>query len=232
MSKQGPSPSDRRSFITSLKTGLASFAAITGVAMAQKKTPGSESWQPARHEKDDWLDKPSSKHRVVFDSTSAETFGEAVFFANNFVRVNRSAYGLENSDVAVLVIARHRSTPFGYNDAMWAKYGVAIAERALVQEPKTKLAPKVNLFNATGYGETLHNRGVTLDALAKQGVQLGVCSVSTRGYAGVIADVTGGNADAIFNELTSNLVSNALMVPAGIVAVNRAQERGYTLVAG
>ena len=32
------------------------------------------------------------------------------------------------------------------------------------------------------------------------------------------------------NELVANIVSNARMVPAGIVAVNRAQERGYTLV--
>ena len=39
---------------------------------------------------------------------------------------------------------------------------------------------------------------------------------------------TGGNVDAIVKELTSNLVPNGHMVPAGIVAVSRAQERGYT----
>jgi hypothetical protein len=33
----------------------------------------------------------------------------------------------------------------------------------------------------------------------------------------------------VFNELTANLVGNAHLVAAGIVAVNRAQERGYTL---
>ena len=38
----------------------------------------------------------------------------------------------------------------------------------------------------------------------------------------------GGNADAIYRELTGHLLANAHMVPAGIVAVNRAQERGYT----
>jgi intracellular sulfur oxidation DsrE/DsrF family protein len=32
----------------------------------------------------------------------------------------------------------------------------------------------------------------------------------------------------VFKELTENLVPNGHMVPAGIVAVNRAQERGYT----
>ena len=38
------------------------------------------------------------------------------------------------------------------------------------------------------------------------------------------------NTDNIFNELTANLLSNSRMVPAGIVAVNRAQERGYSFV--
>ena len=41
---------------------------------------------------------------------------------------------------------------------------------------------------------------------------------------------TNGTTDDIYKELTSNLVANAHMVPAGIVAVNRAQEHGYTFV--
>jgi intracellular sulfur oxidation DsrE/DsrF family protein len=56
-----------------------------------------------------------------------------------------------------------------------------------------------------------------------------VCQVSSRGYAGGIAAATGGTADAVFNEMVANLLPNARLVPAGIVAVNRAQERGYSL---
>ena len=131
----------------------------------------------------------------------------------------------------MIVVVRHNSTPFGYSDAIWAKYGAAISKRANWVDPKTKEAAKANLFNASDYGVVLPNRGTTLDALFKQGVQLAVCATSTRGYAGAIAEATGGNTDTIFNELISNLVSpNARMVPAGIVAVNRAQERGYSFV--
>ena len=35
-------------------------------------------------------------------------------------------------------------------------------------------------------------------------------------------------SEAVYKELTSNLIRNSHMVAAGIVAVNRAQERGYT----
>jgi intracellular sulfur oxidation DsrE/DsrF family protein len=232
MTRQSPSSSERRSFFTRLNAGVTSLAAIAvgGVAMAQQKSTTAARWEPARHEKDDWFDQLPGKHRLVFDTTAFDHLGEAILFANNFIRVNRADYGLQNSDLAVVIVVRHRSTPFGYNDAMWAKYGTAIAARAGVEDPKTKLAPKINIFNFADYAELLPSRGTTLDSLFKQGLQLAVCATSTRGYATSIAQAVGGNADTIFNELTSNLVSNSRMVPAGIVAVNRAQERGYSLV--
>jgi hypothetical protein len=53
--------------------------------------------------------------------------------------------------------------------------------------------------------------------------------MATRFFAGQLAQATGGNADAVYTEIAVNLVGNAHLVAAGIVAVNRAQERGYTL---
>lgn len=232
MSGQSPSSKERRSFLTGLNAGVASLAAMAvgRVAMAQEKPAVTAHWEPARHAKDDWLDKPS-KHRLVFDTTTPDGLGEALAFAANYIRVNRAEYGVEDSDLAVVIVVRHRSTPFGYNDAMWAKYGAPMAAQSKFEDPKSKLAPKANVYKSADYGDLLPNRNVTLDALMKQGVQLAVCSVATRGYAGVVAQAVGGNADAINSELIANLaLSNARMVPAGIVAVNRAQERGYSLV--
>jgi intracellular sulfur oxidation DsrE/DsrF family protein len=85
------------------------------------------------------------------------------------------------------------------------------------------------VYNATDYRE-LPNRGATLESLAKQGVQFGVCSVATRGLAQLVANAVGGKTEEVYQELIANLVTNARMVPAGVVAVSRAQERGYTLV--
>lgn len=226
-----PASSERRSFLSRLSGGVAAFAAVIGgttTAFGQS-APGGR-WEPARHDKDDWMDQLPGKHRMIFDTTTPDGLGDAIAFANNYMRTNRNDYGLQNSDLAVIVIARHRSTGFGYNDAIWAKYGVQMSARAQFTDPKTKQAPKVNVFNATDYGQQLNNRGTTLDSLLKQGAVLGVCSVATRGIAGAIAEATGGKTDDIFSELASNLVSNARLVPAGIVAVNRAQERGYTFV--
>ncbi len=232
MSEQYPSSSERRSFLTRLSAGLTGFAAAlaTGAATAQGQSTAVTHWQPERHEKDDWLDKLPGKHRLVFDTTTPAGLGEAIAFCNNFMRVNRSDYGLKDNDLAVVIVVRARSTAFGYNDAIWAKYGNVISKRADFEDPKTKQAANSNLYNAADYGDRLNNRGTTLDSLSKQGVQLAVCSVATRGIAGAIAEAVGGNTDAINSELVANILGNARMVPAGIVAVNRAQERGYSLV--
>jgi hypothetical protein len=230
MSPKSLESSERRSFLTRLNTGFASFVAMAGVAAAQKKPAASARWEPAQHEKDDWLEKASSKHRMLFDTTTADGLGEALGFASNFYRANKVDYGVENSELAVVIIVRHRSAPFGYNDAMWAKYGATLAARSKVTDPKTKQTPTANYYNATGYGDLIPNRGTTLESVAKLGGQFGVCTLSTRAIAGLIAQAVGSAGDAIFTELTTNLVSNARMVPAGIVAVGRAQERGYSLV--
>jgi intracellular sulfur oxidation DsrE/DsrF family protein len=203
---------------------------MVGSASAQSQTRQVQRWQPERHEKDDWMDALTGKHRLLFDTTKPDGFGEAIAFATNFIRVNQSDYGVPNNELAVIVVARSRSTPFAYNDAIWAKYGDPIASRANFADPKTKQAPKINVYRSGDYGNQLPNRGTTLDSLTKQGVQLAVCQVATRNFAGAIADAVGGKADSIYDELVANIVSNARMVPAGIVAVNRAQERGYTLV--
>jgi len=204
--------------------------AVGSAAMAREKPAATTRWEPARHDKDDWFDKLPGKHRLIFDTTNPDGIGEALRFANNFVRTNKADYGLQDSDLAVIIVARHRSTPFAYSDAMWAKYGTLLAAPSGFTDPKSKVAPKINVYNSRDYGDLLPNGGTTLDSLFKQGVQMAVCSTATRNLARTIAEANGVNADTIFSELTSNLVSNSRMVPAGIVAVSRAQERGYSLV--
>jgi intracellular sulfur oxidation DsrE/DsrF family protein len=199
-------------------------------AKAQEKAPVATPWEPARHDEDNWLDNNHAKHRVVFDSINLDGLGESVAFASNYIQTNRNDYGLQNTDLSVVIVLRHRAALFGYNDAIWAKYGEPMSTRAKLEDPKTKHAPKVNLFNATGYGEQLNNRGVTLNGLNTLGVQFAICRLSTRAFAGTIASSTGTKAEEVLAEITANLIPNGRLVPAGIVTMSRAQERGYTLM--
>lgn len=222
----------RRSFLSKLGLGVtAGGAAGLAASPAQAQSTEGGRWQSARHAQDDWLDQVPGKHRFVLDAPTVEGFGNALAFLNNYFNVNRDTYGLQDGDLAVVLIARHLSTSFAYTDALWAKYGAQITtQRTNFNDPKTKQPPTINLFNSTAYGPALPNRGNTLDSLIKRGLRLGVCQVSTRGYAAGIAMAVGATPDAIYNEMVAHLVPNARLVPAGIVAVNRAQERGYSFV--
>ena len=69
-----------------------------------------------------------------------------------------------------------------------------------------------------------------LATLTKQGMRLAVCNLTTRAYTQIIAKETGAEPDAIQKELTTNAIGDAHFVPAGIVAVTRAQEHGYAFI--
>ncbi|HEV3215362.1 MAG TPA: hypothetical protein VGZ27_06545 [Vicinamibacterales bacterium] len=219
----------RRSFLSRLGISVPALggAVAAGALASQAQAASGSEWQAARHAQDDWLDQLPGKHRMLFDTTTAAGLGQSLRFANNFFNANKTAYGLQDADLAVIIVVRHNSTPFAFNDAIWAKYGGALTQLTELNDPKTKEAPTVNLFNAPAYGGALPNQGNLLDGLLKRGVQLAVCQLATSHAASTIAAKTGGETAAITAELVANRVTNSRMVPAGIVAVNRAQERGY-----
>jgi intracellular sulfur oxidation DsrE/DsrF family protein len=66
--------------------------------------------------------------------------------------------------------------------------------------------------------------------LTKQGMRLAVCDLTTRAYRQIIAKETGAKQHAVHKELTTNTIGDAHFVPAGIVAVTRAQEHGYAFI--
>src|SRR5262249_18347691 len=93
-----------------------------------------------------------------------------------------------------------------------------LSESEKFVDPKTNQAPTTNVYRAG------------LENQTRRGVQLAVCDLSTHRLAAYIArKIDDGNADAVYNELTGNAPPNDHVIPAGIVAVNRAQEHGYAL---
>jgi intracellular sulfur oxidation DsrE/DsrF family protein len=220
---------ERRSFLSRIAAGAAiAVSTVFKSQPAAAQSISAASWRPARHAQDDWLDQIPGSHRFIIDTTSPSGLGSALLFANNFFVANQQGYGLGNADAAVVIVLRHNSTGFAYSDAMWAKYSTAIGEAAgNFDDPKTKTKPTLNVYNSGNYLGALPNGGVTIDALAGRGVHFAVCQMATRRFAGAIAAAHKLDAEAVYKELTSNLVRNSHMVAAGIVAVNRAQERGY-----
>jgi intracellular sulfur oxidation DsrE/DsrF family protein len=203
----------RRSFLSHFG-GAAAFLGISQPAAPSASKP----FEAAKHPEDDWLDKMPGVHRAIFDTWTASKFAEGVQFAGNYARVNVDAYKLTDKDVALVLCTRHNTAPFAFNDAMWAKYGKHFCDRMEWVDPKTREVPKTNIYTRQ------------LANLSKSGMQFAICALTTRAYTRIIANATGAKADDVFAELSANTIGVSHFVPAGVVAVTRAQERGYSLV--
>jgi hypothetical protein len=220
---------DKRAFfrqmLTGLGVGVASAAAIAHKSVAfAAEGPG-----PVSEAQDAWLDQLGRRHRQVFDTISPDGVARALTFTYTFYDASKDGYGIAPAELGVVMIFRSGSTAFGLNDHIWSKYGAAISKIYKFTDPTTKAAASVNVYNAADKAASLPTNGLTLDALAQMGGRFAVCAVASRKLANAVARETGGNGDAIFAEFQANLVGNARLVPAGIIAVNRAQERRYAL---
>jgi len=220
-------PSARRSFLSRLGAAAAAFGAGAGVAQAQ---PATAPFTPPRHQDDEWLAQMPGKHRVVIDATLPGSAGSAVLYAGNLFNTNKSAYGLADHDLAIVIVMRHNATPFAFNDALWAKYGKALSTVLDFTDPKTKEAPSTNLYNAKGYGLTLTNLGTTISSVTDRGAVIAICDLATHFASSGIARATNGKADDIYADFKANTLPNSRFVSAGVNAVTRAQEMGYTLI--
>jgi intracellular sulfur oxidation DsrE/DsrF family protein len=210
----------RRSFLARLGAAAAALGLGAPSAQAQESAArpasGDARWQPARESKDDWLELPG-KHRLIFDAISPAGVGDVQGYLRNYFDGHKTGYGLEGTDLAVVLVLRHRATQFAFTDAIWAKYGVPLSESDKFTDPKTGQPPTVNAYKAA------------LETQVKRGVHFAVCNMSTLRLSRFIAQKLDRDADAIYKELTANALPNVHFVPAGIIAVGHAQERGYAV---
>jgi intracellular sulfur oxidation DsrE/DsrF family protein len=208
-------------------------AAIAAMALGSKRAaaqaPG-EGFQPARHQQDEWMTRLPGKHRTIIDCATVSGAGEGMLYANNLYVGNWNGYQLSESDVAIVVCLRHQATAFAYSDAMWGKYGQALSGVVQFVDPKTKQPPATNLLNSPDYGRALPNNGNSIASLVKRGTHFAVCEMATRRISGQVAAAMKDDPQALFKEFSANLIPNGHLVSAGVVAVNRAQELGYTLL--
>jgi intracellular sulfur oxidation DsrE/DsrF family protein len=210
--------STRRSFLSRLGISATTLGAALGIgpASAHAQSVSDSRFQPGRHAQDDWFDQVPGKHRCFFDTATAEELADAIMFCHNYMTANKSGYGLDASDLAMVIGVRHQSAPFAFTDALWSKHGVVLSKRAKFVDPKTSQAAMTNL------------KAAALNGLANRGVVISICDLSSHAIAGLIADSISGKPDEVYAQMAANRVDNSRFVPAGIVAVNRAQERGYS----
>jgi intracellular sulfur oxidation DsrE/DsrF family protein len=225
---RAPRP-DRRAFLESVTLGAAAIAAsMTAAPMmsamaesvpARKGTPGGP-WSDA------WLDGIKGTHKQFFDGVTIND-GFAMVFAAGFLNLNKEVYGLGDHDLTAVVGLRHLAMLMALSDAMWEKYGIGKA--FTVTDPATKAIATRNPFL---HKEAMPLPGSDIPTLVSRGVIFTVCNVALTVLSGKVATAAGVSADDAKKEWVAGLVPGTTLVPVGVLAVNRAQEKGCTYCYG
>lgn len=161
------------------------------------------------------------KHRLVFDVTGFRN-GAALAWSETFLDTNNET-GTPDHDLNVVIVLRSLAVGMALSDAMWQKY--KLGEIYKIDDPKSSAAALRNLFTNV-QTEELIDPGMSIDALQKRGVLVGVCSKAVRGNSEHIAEKLNLKADDVHQDLLKNIIPDVHLLPSGIWAIGRAQENG------
>lgn len=214
----------RRGFLARLGLGL---AGLTGVVMTpaglRAETLGAGSAQP---DPDAWLAALQGKHRQIFDAPTLGD-GKALLQAKNFLDAYRDAYGAKDGEVSVAVGVHGGAFPLVFRDEVWQRFG--FGERFSVSDPATRRPAVRNLFARARPGDPLPE-AATVEALQQRGVVFLLCNNTLGRTTAALAGAGFGAAPAVRQELLAGLLPGVQVVPAMVVALSRAQEKGFSYV--
>lgn len=203
-------PTARRGFLGKL------IGAIAGLTVVPPTLRASQSASPD----ETWLQGLNGKHKQILD-VSTTRGGVPLARTVNLLDAYAETYGTKDSDVNVIFGVHSGALVIALNDAMWAKY--ELGKRASEMDPRSQTPYTRNPF-ASG-------SPMSVARLQERGVRFIACGRAIRRLGGELATASGAPAEQVRAELTASVLPGVIVVPALIVAVNRAQEEGLTYVA-
>ncbi len=211
----------RRGFLGTLAAaaaaGLASLTPLRAAAepASRRHEPLSGAADPAFEA---WLNRITGKHKMVFDAPELNG-GMAVVWPRVWLNGNNDNYGTTDAENSAVVVLRHAAIPLAMQDALWAKY--KFGEMFDIRDgdlPATR--------NTFAKPLPLPLPGTGVEQLLAKGVLFGVCNVALTIYSGAAAQRMGMDAAAVKQEWVAGLIAGVQVVPSGVLAVSRAQEKG------
>lgn len=219
-------PTNRRGFLGSLATGAAAVGITSIIPTLQTLANEPSSAFEVSDDPEEMFKKINGKHRIVFDSPHPH---EIYPFAwpRVFLLTNE-ATGTKDKDCSVVVVLRHSSIGYAMEDRLWAKY--KLGELFEANDPATKLPalrnpfwkPSTGAYKIPGVGEVL----IGINELQSSGVMFCVCETAITVYSAVAAQKMKIDGAEVRKDFISGLLPGIQLVPSGVWALGRAQEKG------
>ena len=207
----------RRGFFGRLAAGTAALAATPAALEAQwTEAPAAGA--------DDWLARITGTHRQYFDAVSVND-GFPLGYAMNFLDTMGQTYKAPDKDITAVIGLRHFSIPLAFNNDVWAKY--KLGEFFKITDSATKAPAVRNPYAYANEGELMFP-GMALEKLQARGAVVVVCNVALTVLSGVTAQAAGLPKDTAKQDWLLGMFPGVVVVPSGVLAVNRAQKKGCT----
>jgi len=216
----------RRGFLGRVAAGAAALGlgSVAAPVAAAAETAGMHHAADPIFE--GWLNKITGKHKSLYDSPEPND-GFCFVWARVWLNTCNATYGTTDADNSAAIVLRHYSAPLALTDAMWAKYH--FGEMVKVNDSKTSAPAVRNMFHKMAAADQMLP-GYGIDELLSKGVLIGVCNVALTVMSGMVAQKMGGGmtGDQVKADWVANLIPGIVVVPSGVLAVNRTQEKGCT----
>ena len=191
---------------------------------------------------DDWIKEVKGTHRCLFDFPQHKN-GFPLLHILNYLNTYATAYKTGPGQVGAVgtfySAGNQASIPLAFNDAIWAKY--ELGEYTGLKDAAGKVytrnvfnRPTPNdlhlLMNAVGspmipaLAEAMPAIGI--ESLQKMGTKFVLCANALGIWCLELEARGKGKAQDIDKELRSNLLPAVTIVPAMVIAIDKAQEAG------
>ena len=225
--------SPRRGFLTRIFTS----AALASLPIAKLSAAPTQASGP-----DQWINEVKGMHRCLFDFPQHKN-GVPLLHILNYLNTYTTAYKLPAGQAGAVGtfygIGGQSSIPFGFNDTIWGKYGLGEYtglkdaagkpySRNVLNRPGKDdahiLMQAMQTPSLPGLAEAVPAMGI--ESLQKMGTKFIMCNNALGAWCMELEARGKGTMADIDKELRANLLPGVTMVPAMVIAIEKAQAAG------
>ena len=227
---------NRRGFLARL------FGAAAGATMFTGSSADAQAPATAASGADAWIREVKGTHRCLFDFPQHKN-GVPLLHILNYLNTYNEAYKSAPGSVGAVgtfySLGTQSSIALGFNDAMWAKYGfgdyLGLKDKAgkaytrnVFQKPTTDDAHLlIQAFQTPNIPELAGAvPALGIESLQKMGTKFLVCANALGAWCLELQARGKGNGGEIEKELRANLLPGVTIVPAMVIAIEKAQAAG------
>lgn len=212
----------RRKFIGTLALGATAGITAMGATFKDKALKLDATSGDA----ETWFKKIKGSHRVVFDGAEPNNAFPIIWTWGFYLTNNQT--GAADSDITAMCVFRHNAIPFALEDKLWDKY--KLGEMFNIVDNRTQKPSTRNpYYNATD-GDFPINGVEGIKKLQERGAMFCACNLALSVYSGMVAKAKGLDAETVRKEWVSGVLPGIQIVPAGIWALERAQQHDCSYI--